>query len=226
MYTCDLLFYLHADERRESDCYWNPAYTFVAAPLTRTVIDCLYNVTRILQNPSVNCAAFCISGFKKKLRDLREDEKRYGGRPDWNESINEKRQKLDLALRQYGLTMPQVEAQEPWQTMGKYISDKGPRGTLSPHQIFLKTFIYGMWHEYSAMAHGGFEGLLDAVSSYTRDVIPHESWPRMDDIHLRLMTMHMARAAAIMLCIIIEVQAYFLFTDGNINAGFIGYGMP
>jgi hypothetical protein len=49
IYTCNLLFYLHADERRENDCHWNHAYTFVTAPLVRTMIDVLYNVTFILQ---------------------------------------------------------------------------------------------------------------------------------------------------------------------------------
>jgi hypothetical protein len=218
MYTCNLLFYINADERRENDCTWNSAYTFVTAPLIRSLIDCLYNVTRILEDPGINGAVFCKSGFKKELSDLQEDETRYGGQPDWDASITEKRQKIDLALRQYGLTMSEVQAQAPWQTMGKYISDKGPGGTLSPHQTFLKTFTYGMWREYSAMAHGGFEGLLDSVSFYTRDAIPRELWPKMDDIHLRLMSLHMARAAIIILCIVTEVQAHFRFTDANINA--------
>lgn len=218
MYTCNLLFYINADERRENDCTWNPAYTFVTAPLIRSLIDSLYNVTLILENPSVNGAAFCKSGFKKEIRDLQEDETRYGGQPEWDASFVEKRQKLDLALRQYNLTVQDVQAQKPWQTMGGYISDKGPGGILSPHQTFLKTFTYGMWREYSAMAHGGFEGLLDSVSFYTRDAIPRELHPKMDDIHLRLMSMHMARAAIIMLCIVTELQAYFRFTDANINA--------
>lgn len=150
MYTCNLLFYINADERRENDCNWNPAYTFISAPLIRSLIDCLYNVTLILENPSANGSAFCKSGFKKRLKDLQEDEARYGGQPNWDASIKEGRQKIDMALRQYGLTMSEVQAQESWQTMGKYIHDKGPGGTFSPHQTFLKTFTYGMWRQYSA----------------------------------------------------------------------------
>lgn len=217
MYTCNLLFYVNADERRENDCYWNPAYTFVTAPLIRSLIDCLYNVTLILEDPSINGSAFCKSGFKKELKDLDEDETRYGGQPEWDSYIREKRQKIDLALRQYNLTVEGVQSQGPWKTMGTYVSDKGPGGTLSPHQTFLKTFTYGMWREYSAMAHGGFEGLLDTVSVFTRDAVPRELHAKMDDVHLRLMSMHMARAAIIMLCIVTEVQAHFRFTDANIN---------
>jgi hypothetical protein len=41
--TYNLLFYLNADERREQDTSWNYAYGVAAAPLVRTLIDCLYN---------------------------------------------------------------------------------------------------------------------------------------------------------------------------------------
>ena len=218
MYTCNLLFYLHADERRETDCNWNSAYTFIVAPLVRSLIDCLYNITLILQSPGINGAAFCRSGFKKELIALREDETRYGGRPDWDASNAERRSKIDLSLRQYGFTIAEVEAQESWPTLGRYLGTRSQGGLFTAHQTFLKTFTYGMWSKYSAMAHGGFEGLLEAVSFYTRDAIPNELWPKMEDIHLRLMTMHMARAATIMLCIVTELQAYFGFTDANINA--------
>ncbi len=70
MYTYSFLYYIHADERRENDCYWSPAYTFIAAPLIRSIIDCLYNITFILQNPGVNGPMFRKSGLKKALDDL------------------------------------------------------------------------------------------------------------------------------------------------------------
>jgi hypothetical protein len=58
MHTYDLLFYINADERRETDCYWRPEYTMVSLPLIRNMIDCLYNITAILQNPGVNGSWF------------------------------------------------------------------------------------------------------------------------------------------------------------------------
>ena len=57
-YTCNLLFYLNADERRETDCYWRNAYTIIALPLIRNMIDCLYNITAILQNPASMACGF------------------------------------------------------------------------------------------------------------------------------------------------------------------------
>jgi hypothetical protein len=64
MNTYDLLFYVNADERRDNDC-WRPAYTMVMLPLIRSMIDCLYNVTAILQNPKENGSWFRKSGFRK-----------------------------------------------------------------------------------------------------------------------------------------------------------------
>lgn len=40
MWTYDLLFYLNADERRETDAYWRNGYTIVTMPLVRNMIDC------------------------------------------------------------------------------------------------------------------------------------------------------------------------------------------
>jgi hypothetical protein len=49
--TYQLLFYANADERRKNDCYWRVTYGVAAMPLVRSLIDCFYNVTAILQNP-------------------------------------------------------------------------------------------------------------------------------------------------------------------------------
>jgi len=45
----NLLFYLNADERRKEDLDWRVHYDVSAMSLVRALIDCLYNVTAILQ---------------------------------------------------------------------------------------------------------------------------------------------------------------------------------
>jgi len=55
--------------------------------LIRNMIDSLYNITAILQNPGANGPWYKISGFKKLLTALDDDESRYGGRPDWDQWI-------------------------------------------------------------------------------------------------------------------------------------------
>src|SRR5271157_463149 len=214
MYTYDLLFYLNADERREGDCYWRNTYTIVTLPLIRNMIDCLYNITAILQNPRVNGLWFRTSGFKKTLAALDEDEKRYGAQLKWETWIKNNRDWLDLEIRGCGLTMEEVLAQNiAWPTLGRYISDRQPGGTITPHQEFLKTFTYGKWREYSAMAHGAFEGLRQIAVYYICDSIAHEDRPKMDAIYAKILGIHIPRAAVILLCIVTELQSYFRFDD-------------
>ncbi|HEV2178431.1 MAG TPA: hypothetical protein VGW33_14690 [Terriglobia bacterium] len=217
MRTYDLLFYLNADERRRADCYWKSEYTIVTLPLIRNMIDCLYNITAILQDPDQNGSWFRKSGYRQWLKALDEDQARYCGKPEWDEWITKSRREIDFLMRADDLTMDEVLAQTKWPTLGQYIRNKQPGGTLTPHQDFLRTLTYGAWREYSAMAHGTFEGLMRVAVYFISDSIPHEERPKLDEKHPRIMSMHIARAAAILLCIVTELQAHFHFDGARID---------
>ena len=105
MNTYDLLFYLNADERRQTDCYWRIAYSVVTFPLIRNMIDCLYNITAILENPAVNGPWFRKSGFRKMLAALDDDESKYGGQPKWDSWIKKNRDGFQFQMRVNGLTI-------------------------------------------------------------------------------------------------------------------------
>jgi len=217
MYTYDLIFYLNADDRRETDCYWKPAYTVVILPLIRNMIDCVYNITTILQDPGRNGPWFRKSGYKNFLKGIDEDQARYGGKPEWDEWISRGRGEITWDLRNNGLTVADVLTEKQWPTLGKFINSPQRGGTFTPHQLFLKTLVYGPWREYSAMAHGTSDGLLRTAIFYITDSLPHEERPKLDDGHLRLLSMHISQAAAILLCIVTEVQAHFHFDGANID---------
>jgi hypothetical protein len=214
MRTYDLLFYLNADERREGDCYWRNVYSVAAFPLIRTMIDCLFNITTILQEPAKNGLWFRKSGFKKALDALKEDESRYSGQPKWDSWIARMRNMLDVGIRLSGLTLSEVETHKPsWPTLGKYVLDKKIGGTTTAHQDFLRTSSYGRWREYSAMSHGAYEGLLPVACFYVQDSMLHEQRASIDETFPRVLSMHIGRAAGIILSIVTELQAYFSFDD-------------
>ncbi len=73
MRTYDLLFYINADDRRRTDCYWKAEYTIVSLPLVRNMIDCLYNITAILEDPQQNGPWFRKSGYWRRLKAADED---------------------------------------------------------------------------------------------------------------------------------------------------------
>jgi hypothetical protein len=216
MHTYNMLFYLNADERRETDCRWQNVYTIVSLPLIRNMIDCLYNTTAILDNPAANGVLFRKSGFHRALAALDVDEERYGGQAKWDTWIKKNRDGLDFGMRECGLTMSEVKAQTTsWPTLGKYISDRQPGGGFTPHQTFLKTFLFGDWRQYSAIAHGAFEGLIPVAMYYVADSMVHEDRDKLDAIFPTIFSMHIPRIAAILLCIVTELQAYFGFDDNG-----------
>jgi hypothetical protein len=217
MYTYNLLFYLNADERRETDPYWRNAYTIISLPLIRNMIDCLYNITAILQDPGVNGPWFRKSGFRKALKSLDEDESKYGGQTKWDDWIKRNREQIHFEMRTNGLSLTDVMHQEVWPTMGAYVSNLKTGGTTTPHQDFLKTFTYGQWREYSAMAHGAFEGLRPVAMFFITDSFPHDERPKVDEQYPKLLSKHLARAAVILLCVITELQAHFHFDGADIN---------
>jgi hypothetical protein len=216
MHTYDLFFFLNADERRQKDVDWRVAYSVASLPLIRCMIDCLYNVTVILQKPGLKGYQFRESGYKKTLEALDADERRYGGDPKWDAYIASQRARIGSAMRSDGLTESEVRQAKSWPTLGAYLRVK-KNVSLTPHQEFLKKLTYGFWQEYSGMAHATFEGLLPTALFYTVKDAPHELRPNIEATINDVIAIHIPRLAAILLCMVTEVQAYFRFDGAHIN---------
>ena len=110
MATYNLLGYLNADERRNDDCYWNNTYGVVSAPLVRTMIDCLYNITSILEDPAKNGPRYKKSGLRKRLEEIEDDQKNYAGKPEWDKYNAGQLKALDHLIRGSGYQLPDVRA--------------------------------------------------------------------------------------------------------------------
>lgn len=214
--TYSLFFYLNADERRHKDPDWRMAYTTAALPLIRCMIDCLYNVTTILNNPGSKGYQFRLSGFRKVLEALDADEKNYGGDPDWDAHISEVRGKVDFELRSHGMTEEEARATKLWPTLSTYRPEKNIPPTS--HQEFLRALTFGFWDQYSRMAHATFQGLLETAAFYMPRKIPLEHRTVFDKVIVeRMIARHITRIAALLLCTLTEVQAHFRFDGANIN---------
>jgi len=158
--TLKLIWYLHDDERRKDDVRWRKEYTFAVTPVVRTMIDDLYNVTRILENPQEQAVIFRRRGFQQAYKALERDEQRYVDQKEWQGPLAEKRGKIDAMVKKSGID---ITLRADWTTLGRYSKLPGPGGVRTPHQLFIETFTYGAWAEYSAISHGGFEGLLEVA---------------------------------------------------------------
>jgi hypothetical protein len=216
--TCDLFFYLNADEHRDGP-HWRAIYTIVALPLIRSMIDCLYNITAMLEDPRSKPAEFRKSGYRMALEALEEDKLRYGNKQDvsWTDWLAKRESTLDFTIRMDGFRLDEVTTQSRWPTLGAYLRKK-KNTPLTAHQQFLKNLTYGYWREYSEYSHGTFQGLLRTAMFYLERDMPHEERPKIEGVSMGLIFGHMTRASAILLCILTELQAFFRFDGARINA--------
>jgi len=212
----DLFFYLNAEEHRKEHS-WHAYYTFVALPVVRSMIDCLYNITTMLEDPC-KPAEFRRSGYRMALEALEEDERKYAGNPDprWAEWFLKRRESLELGIRRDGFDLDEIMAQKRWPLLGTYLLTK-KNVPLTEHQLFLKHLTYGYWREYSDYSHGTFQGLMETAMPYLERDLPIEERSKLDEMSLRRIFVHMARSAAILLCILTELQAYFRFDGARIG---------
>lgn len=215
IYIYNLFFYVNADERVENDPHYRKQYSVVMLSLIRNMIDCLYNITAILENPAVKGAGFRKSGYKAKLAALDEDRARYGGRVEWNAWITRARAEIMEDMRRNGFSSADVQQANQWPTLGRYIKAPQLGGTFSPHQQFLKLLNYGPWREYSALAHGTFDGLLETAVYYITDIFPHDDRSKLDDVHPLRLSTHISQVAGVLVGAVTEVQAYFRFPSNG-----------
>ena len=149
----NLLNYLNADERRKGDCYWYVRYGVTGMSLVRALIDCLYNVVAILEDPVEKAPQYRKSGLKKTLDDIDEDLARYAGEVDREEFLRQQRSAVEQLVRTSEFTIGEVtrlKRDEMWPTFGRYIH---PSGTRTDIQQFLKIFAHLGWRQYSALSH-------------------------------------------------------------------------
>jgi len=210
-----LFFFLNADERRQKYALWTVC-SAAALPLVRCMIDCLYNITTILTNPGIKGRQFRESGYKQILDGLDADENRYGGDPKWDEYIASRRKFTSFDMRINNVTVVEAQTAKLWPTLSAYIRPKkNTRPTT--HQDFLRALTFGFWQEYSAMAHATFQGLVPTAAFYTPSDIPHEERVQFHDVSEKMISMHIFRVAAILLCTLTEIQAHFRFEGARIN---------
>jgi hypothetical protein len=213
--TYRLFFFINAEKRRKEDVDWVIAYSIVILPLVRTMIDCLYNITAILANPAMGYQ-YRQSGYKLSLKALEVDERRYGGNPVWDEHIAKSRAMVLSSMRTDGIAEMEVRASKTWPTLSAYLRIK-KTAVPTPHQEFLRKLTFGFWREYSGMAHATFEGVFPVALYLAPKEFPHDERPRIDAASESLISLHVSRVAAVLLCTLTEIQAHFRFDGARIN---------
>jgi hypothetical protein len=210
----NLICWINADDTRHGMVGYREAYTFVSLPLVRTIIDGFYNCTSLLDDPS-RSRSFRISGFFRLRQALREDEARYGNDPAWQEDFSNRRSILARGLAQDGFRDADLDDKKnKWPLLGDYLSQKPD----TKHKELLRRISLGFWREYSSISHASYDGLVHLFPFIARDKLPHAMrTPDLDNFALRHFFMHFGRAAALLLCLLTEIQHRFKFDGANID---------
>lgn len=207
-----LLCWINADEGQSAGFDRTKGYALQALQLVRGLIDRLYNVCALLENPAVEACRFRADGYVKALKALEEDKRRYGHliKSDWPAYLKKSERELRLSIERDSIDLTPEKRPEAWPTLGRFLkspSGKGDRGK------FLKNFAKGFWQEYSALSHGTFQGLLAWGYFSMPDAAPHEKRPDIRHGAERIISVHLGRAFGVIASLLTEVQAYFHFRD-------------
>jgi hypothetical protein len=232
MSVYNLLNYLNADVRRNNDSDWFVRYGVTGMSMVRSLIDCLYNVTAILEDPATIGRKYRMSGLKTTLDDIENERTRHQGEDDWESYYKERRAPVDLLIRMSNFTLDevmQVKKRDLWPTFGKYIDRRQPGGVLTENQEFLKTFARLEWRQYSALSHGAFEAFIGTLlgdvpigAYYVNDFLPWDRRDQVDESFFLFMSTHLGRAATVLLCLVTELQLHCRFDGANINERICG----
>jgi hypothetical protein len=140
------------------------------------------------------------------------------------------RQFDDLPFHSFVIPLKTVHVvtAEMWPTFGQYTNTMQPGSILSENQQFLARFAHMEWRQYSALSHGAFEafisipGKVAVAGYYIDDFLTQEKQEEVASSYDSFMTLHLGRAATVLLCLVTELQAHCRFDGHNINERICG----
>jgi hypothetical protein len=77
----------------------------------------------------------------------------------------------------------------------------------------LRKLTLGFWKEYSSISHASYDGLISIFPFIAWDKTPNEKRAQTRDDGERFISSHIGRTAALLLCLLTEIQHFYKF-DG------------
>jgi hypothetical protein len=211
--TYNLLRFVNGDETRDENLAYRMSYSFVSLPLIRTMIDGFYNCTALFDDPS-RVRQFRISGLYRIRESIQADEQRYGDDPQWKQYLAHARRQYEGRLRLHKFTDVDLnDKKNKWPLLGVYLDAKPD----TPHKQMLRKLTLGFWKEYSSISHSSYDGIMSIFHFIATERAEHEMRPIIREAAERHITVHVGRAAGLLLCLATEVQHFCKFDGANID---------
>ena len=157
-----LLCWINADSGHGDGFDRTKGYALQALQLIRALIDRLYNICALLEEPAVQAPVFRKDGYRQAMASLEEDKARYGDltNTEWPAHLKQIESMLDESMHRDGINLHDPGSQS-WPTLSAFLkTDLGKRNRGQ----FLSRFVKGFWNDYSSLSHGTFQALIRGLS--------------------------------------------------------------
>ena len=154
----------------------DPKYPAQAHILVRSLVDTLFNIVALTENPKENARKYEKAGYRHEWEMYEREKKRYDNKPEWNDWFDAKEKYLENGSRLFGLSENEKNNPtkmikhwpNPSQLLGQSKSSN-PLISLSPDKQNILTEVmewrYGELSEWSHMGWGGMAAGVFATMS-------------------------------------------------------------
>ena len=166
--TSEVIRYLCADQ--PEDPWRKPGFCIAVFPLARTVLESLYSVLFLLDDPTTRAPWFERASWRDDCEELERLSGVYGSDPNWSSFLDKRRALLTAAAASMGLS-PEEQANPRklryWPIPGQMIRGTDLGSSLRPYFKYLAEWFYG---KLSAASHHAGPRLIPAMQILSDDL--------------------------------------------------------
>lgn len=187
-------------------------YAISVPPLNRTILDNLFTVLFVMEDPSTRCKWYFRADWRETRLELNRYKNEYGHLPEWRDWLKRLEEYSDVGIAIVGLTPAEVASPDKitrWPNPGAMvtygISSKAP---LPPNRAFLKYLNDWFYADLSQQSHLGGSGLMKRAGALIND---YRRNPRTEENLRRYKISQVGQTLSLILALGSELEAHFGF---------------
>lgn len=150
--TAKAMHYLCFD--KPEDPFRKKEFSVALPPLTRTLVDTLFNVVYVFDSVEDRLRWYLAAGWSGEIRELDRQTERYKGNPKWDEYLERRREVLEQYAQELQLTeteKKELKKKRRWPTPGRMLNKTDEKDKIrnEKRREFLSHIHY--WH-YSPLS--------------------------------------------------------------------------
>ncbi len=202
--------YLCADKPPDPDRRLE--YSVSVPPLNRTILDSIFTVVFVLEDPPSRCDWFFAADWRETRIELERHEAEYGHLPEWRECQTKLRAYSDAGIAIAGVSAAQVAQPSSipkWPNPGGMVKHgASSRLPLPSTRAFLKYLNDWFYADLSQQSHLGGSGLMKRAGGLIND---YRKNPDTEANLRRYKNSQVGQTVSLILVLASEMEAYFNF---------------